>query len=246
MNNKTVFITGANGGIGVALCEEFSRAGWVVVGSDIHDAAIAPVQQYMQLDLEKFASDEGRGRSVQGELETLIPDSLECLINNAAYQVVSPLGDISSREWRRSLDINVTAPFMLVQMLLPKLKSAQGNVINISSIHTKLTKPNFCAYATSKGALESMTRAMAVELGRDVRVNAISPAAIQTEMLLAGFDGEKELLDVLARCHPTQSIGLPEDIARLAVFIAKQSSSFLNGATIGLDGGIASRLHDPQ
>src|SRR3546814_11203245 len=99
--------------------------------------------------------------------------------------------DALSREnWRSTLDVNLLAPFLWAQAFLPELEAVQGTVLNISSIHARLTKPNFIAYATSKAALCGMTRAMAVELGARVRVNAIGTEAIDRPTLRGGFDGK--------------------------------------------------------
>jgi NAD(P)-dependent dehydrogenase (short-subunit alcohol dehydrogenase family) len=122
---------------------------------------------------------------------------------------------------------------------------AKGCVINISSIHARLTKPNFVAYATSKAALSGMTRAMAVDLGGRVRVNAIEPAAISTDMLKAGFKDHPEQYAALEQCHPLGRIGTPEEVAALALSIVDGELRFLHGACVGMDGGISARLHDP-
>ena len=90
-----------------------------------------------------------------------------------------------------------------------------------------------------------MTRSLAVELGSRVRINAICPAAISTPMLEAGFEGNPQGLEQLAGYHPSGCVGSPEDVAEAALYLAKADGTFLNGAIIGLDGGIASRLHDP-
>jgi NAD(P)-dependent dehydrogenase (short-subunit alcohol dehydrogenase family) len=153
---------------------------------------------------------------------------------------------LSRQDWGTTMDVNLIAPFIWTQALLTQLELAQGSVVNISSIHAKLTKKNFLAYATSKSALSGMTRAMAVDLGSRVRVNAIEPGAIQTDMLIAGFHGLQEELNQLAKYHPRSKIGQPEEVANLALTLTKQNMNFLSGCLIGLDGGIASRLHDPE
>ena len=89
-----------------------------------------------------------------------------------------------------------------------------------------------------------MTRAMAVDLGPRVRVNAIEPAAIHTSMLEAGFDGQPDKLRDLARCHPTETLGEPDEVARIALLLSNGDIGFLQGACINLDGGIGSRLYD--
>jgi NAD(P)-dependent dehydrogenase (short-subunit alcohol dehydrogenase family) len=118
-------------------------------------------------------------------------------------------------------------------------------VINIGSIHARRTKPEFVAYATSKGALETLTRALAVELGSRARVNAISPAAIDTPMLRAGFEGQTQNYEALAQCHPAGRIGTPVELAELALFLASDSALFQNGSIVDFSGGNSGRLHDP-
>ncbi|VFN01868.1 MAG: Enoyl-(Acyl carrier protein) reductase, partial [Candidatus Kentron sp. G] len=145
---------------------------------------------------------------------------------------------------RNTLHINLLAPFFWTQAFLPELAASRGSVINIGSIHARLTKQRFAAYATSKAALTGLTRSLALELGNRVRVNAIEPAAIDTAMLRAGFEGDREGFSRLAQCHPTQCIGKPEEVARLAVMLADEGLGFLNGAVVPLDGGIGGRLYE--
>ena len=133
----------------------------------------------------------------------------------------------------------------MVQGLLSTLKKNHGSVVNISSIHATLTKPDFSPYAISKSAMDGMTRALAVELGKNVRVNAIAPAAISTPMPEAGFKGRPEAFRQLSEMHPTGEIGKPNDVANLALFLVSEKASFINGSILGMDGGIRGRLHDP-
>src|SRR3546814_5507046 len=106
-------------------------------------------------------------------------------------------------------------------------------VLNIRSIHARLTKPGFAAYATSKAALSGLTRAMAVELGSRVRVNAIEPAAIATPMLRAGFADNENGYRQLNDLHPSGNIGSPDELAQLARLLIASDNNFLNGAEIG-------------
>ena len=170
---------------------------------------------------------------------------LHVLINNAATQIVAPVEQLTTDDWHTTLDVNLISPFLLTQALLSELQKAQGSIINIASIHARLTKPHFAAYATSKAALVGLTRSLAVELGGRVRVNAICPAAIATSMLEAGFEANPHGLAKLASHHPSGCIGTTEDVARAALFLAEAEGAFLIGDVLGLDGGIASRLHDP-
>lgn len=244
---SAVLITGALGGIGRALCEEFHSHGYKVIAVD-KSAGKVPAHLLLQLDIRTVATDEGaRSRLLKTVTSFLEKEQapLKGLVNNAAAQLLGGTTQLSSAQWQETLETNLLAPFFLAQLLLPQLEKAQGSIVNISSIHEKLTKPGFVAYATSKSALSGLTRAMAVDLGGKVRVNAICPAAIGTPMLAAGFAGKPDALASLQSAHPSGRIGMPEEVAQLARFLVSEAPPFLTGSCLGLDGGIAGRLHDP-
>ena len=167
------------------------------------------------------------------------------LVSLMFKQVIDSVENVSSVDWNLSIKVNVTAPFLLTQALLSDLAAAGGSVLSIGSIHARLTKPQFVAYATSKAALAGMTKALAVELGERVRANVIEPAAIDTDLLRAGFAEQGLDFNALAGCHPSGRIGSPEEVATLAMTLLNGDLGFLNGASIALDGGIGARLHDP-
>ena len=150
------------------------------------------------------------------------------------------------QDWHDTLDVNLLAPFLLTQALLNNLERGNGSVVNISSVHARATKPGFVCYATSKAALAGLTRALAVDLGSRVRVNSINPAAVITPMLLEGFKGRDDQYAELAKMHPLGRIAEPSEIAQMAVFLASNKASFISGTAFNVDGGILSRLHDPE
>ncbi|MFC3714806.1 SDR family NAD(P)-dependent oxidoreductase [Luteimonas soli] len=244
---KAVLITGAAGGIGSALVRVFSDAGYGVIATDLAARpADLPCEHYFACDLRRTVEDESFASEVfSGMRKVLDGRPLAALINNAAIQLLGPADTLSREDWRATLDVNLLAPFLWAQAFLPELEAARGVVLNMSSIHARLTKPSFIAYATSKAALTGMTRAMAVELGARVRINAIEPAAIDTPMLRAGFAGNPSGFDLLKNFHPSRSIGSAEGLARLAVSIVRSEDIFTNGSIIPLDGGIGNQLHDP-
>lgn len=246
--SKACLITGAAGGIGRELVREFHDAGYYIIATDqVEQPAGQACDRYLRIDLEKFVEEETYAHlSITSLREALGGRELHALINNAAVQILGGVDEIDRQTWRLTMDVNLTAPFLLIKALLPSLETSHGAVVNIGSIHARLTKKNFVAYATSKAALAGMTRAMAVDLSGRVRVNAIEPAAIETEMLKAGFAEKPELYHELEMCHPLQRIGRPEEVSRLALAIVAGGANFLNGACIGLDGGIGARLHDPD
>lgn len=248
MLKKNVLITGACGGIGKALCSEYKRGGYKVIASDIksNDSADCDCDAFIPLDLSRMVSNEEYRLETLDKIFRLIEDDgLSVLINNAAVQILNPTEQITLEDWHTTLDINLVAPFILVQNLMPSLEKARGSVVNIASVHATNTKPGFITYATSKAALIGLTRSMAVDLGPRIRVNALAPAATSTPMLLAGFDGKPELFQQLSNMHPLGRIALPEEIAKVALFLSSPSATFITGAVIAVDGGISGRLHDP-
>jgi NAD(P)-dependent dehydrogenase (short-subunit alcohol dehydrogenase family) len=244
---KRALVTGAAGEIGIALVQEFQRQGLQVFGTDIEPKPDRlELDRYAQLDLEKLlttSSDERR--ELLSEVFTWTEMSgLDVLVNNAAIQVLAPAEELDVDSWQKSLNINLLAPFFLVQNFLPSLEKVGGSVVNVSSVHARLTKPGYITYATTKAALSGMTRAMAVELGNRIRVNAVEPASIDTPMLRASFEGNEKSFGDLAGRHPQGRIGTPEEIASLVYSIAMGEFKFLHGACVDVSGGISSRLHD--
>jgi NAD(P)-dependent dehydrogenase (short-subunit alcohol dehydrogenase family) len=238
-------ITGAAGGIGSALCRLFRAAGYRTIGLDIASTG-ADCDTFVAVELERLCVDQQYRQDTRDRLIAEIGEiELRVLVNNAAFQILGGSDALDAAAWQRTLAVNVMAPFLLTQALLARLEMVRGSVVNIASIHASLTKPGFVAYATSKAALIGLTRSMAVDLGARVRVNAICPAAIATPMLLDGFKGNEAGLEALAGMHPVGRIGTPDDVARAALFLASPEAGFISGAVLGVDGGIAGRLHDP-
>ena len=239
---KTAVVTGASGGIGVALCAAFAQAGYRVIGCDLREGA-PNCDVFLQFDLRAMSASASDLQIVLERIrEALGGDGVAVLVNNAAVQVLGSADTLTADDWRATLDINLVAPFLLIQGLLPELERANGSVVNVASVHAHLTKPGFVAYATSKAALVGLTRSLAVDLGSRVRVNAVLPAATATPMLLAGLEpGE---VDALGAMHPWKRIARPEEIAAAVVYLASGAASFVNGAVLAVDGGVGARLHD--
>lgn len=242
---KVVLITGAAGGIGQALCREFKKNGYLVIATDRVEPSGLGCDRFVKTDLQSLCRDEGSLQKFVAEVE--IPETgLTVLVNNAAVQILNRTPEISRQNWYDTLDVNLLAPFLLTQAFLPVLEKAGGSVINIASVHAVATKPGFVCYATSKAALVGLTRALAVDLEGRVRVNAVNPAAVATPMLREGFRGREERLATLAGMHPIGRIAEPEEVARAVAFLSSSEASFITGATLNVDGGILSRLHDPE
>jgi NAD(P)-dependent dehydrogenase (short-subunit alcohol dehydrogenase family) len=241
---KTALITGATGGIGVALCAAFRAAGYRVIACDVREGKPA-CDVFLQFDLRALSAGGPERQAVLDQIQSTLGDAgLTVLVNNAAVQLLGASGALTADDWRMTLDVNLLAPALLAQALLPALERAGGSIVNVASIHAMLTKPGFVAYATSKAALVGLTRSLAVDLGRRVRVNAVLPAATATPMLLAGLS-DPEGLDMLGAAHPLGRIARPEEVAATVVYLASDAASFVTGAVLAVDGGVGARLHDP-
>lgn len=242
---NSVLITGAGGGIGSVLCQSYVEAGYHVIGIDRREID-SPQFEFIQYDIATIHTEPtGFERFRKAVMERVGDDPLTTIVNNAAIQIVKPAEKLTWEDWQTTFDTNLFAPFFIIQAFLPELREHQGAVVNIASIHAHLTKREFAAYATSKGALLSMTRALALDLSPEVRVNAIIPAATDTPMLRAGFDGNMEAFDMLGQYHPLGRVASPTEVADVALFLSANGSSFITGSAIWVDGGIGGVLSDP-
>lgn len=247
-SEKAIIVTGALGGIGAEIVKFFRNKNWFVIPIDIRACADTTSVDLAGFDLDRLVREPIYRNEKIEVIRNLLPSNLErlVLVNNAAVQKLAPTADLSKEDWDETLSINVLAPFFLSQGLFEDLRDHDGRVVNIGSIHADLTKPEFSAYATSKGALATLTKALAIEWAPyGVSVNSIAPAAIDTPMLKDGFLGKSSEMDRLASYHPTRVIGTPKDVASSVFMLAEFEGKFLTGAKIELSGGIGSVLHDP-
>ena len=247
--SKFAVITGSSGGIGSALVDVFLGDNYSVVGIDIIESGRNSVAFLdINTDLFEFTKNENYREKILNQIKNHLPERLDdfVLINNAALQILNPVSKLNLSDWDKTLTVNTMAPFFLVQGFLEQLIKTHGHVINISSIHSKLTKSNFSCYASSKAALEALTRSLALELSvKGVSVNAIAPAAIATQMLKDGFTKAPHKLKELESYHPSGIIGSPEDLAIFVRSVTEQRGGFLTGSVLEFNGGIGSVLSDP-
>jgi glucose 1-dehydrogenase len=249
MMTKTTLITGAAGGIGRATVALFAQKGWCVIGVDRSGfGADFPANgHFIRSDISAPEALESIFAQVQA-----VTDSLDALINNAAYQVAKPILETSVEEWDAVMASNLRSVFLAAKLAYPLLKQQGGGaIVNVSSVHAIQTSANIAAYAASKGGLLALTRAMAIEFAADnIRVNAILPGAVDTPMLRAGLGrghvGSGDIharLENLARKTVNGRVGLPEEIAHAIYFLADgEQSSFMTGQALVVDGGATARL----
>lgn len=247
MNDKgkrIAIITGTAGSIGRHIDAKLSDAGFFTLGLDcVEPIGDTPV---FVTDLNLFVNSS----DIQNEfIEFSVPYCEQAdeiaLINNAAAQITGKMMHLTTDQLTRSFNVNTIAPFLLSQLLFNSYQKKLHTIINISSIHSRLSKSNFGAYAMSKASLSALTRSLSLEIGHKTRVCEIQPAAIDTEMLRTGLENASSW-SKLESYHPSGKIGQPDDIASMVLAILNMPSIFLNGLVVNMDGGILNRLHDPE
>lgn len=251
-SGKAVVVTGGAQGIGRAIAERFHSAGARVcivdrnaqagrdtVGSMGSTGAPATL---IQADL----SDEGAIRRIAEEVRSQFKH-VDVLVNNAGIEIEQSIEHLTLEAWERTLAVNLRAPLLLTQALLPHFPASGGAIINISSIHASHAFPNSISYACSKAALLALTRNLALDLAsRQIRVNAICPGYIDTQLwddYLKSADNPEQLAETTRALHPLGRRGLPGDIAGAALFLADSDSSFMTGGHLVIDGGLTLRAH---
>jgi NAD(P)-dependent dehydrogenase (short-subunit alcohol dehydrogenase family) len=245
---KCSIVTGVSGGIGKAIYKKLIEGGVNVLGIDLKEPAQnLNIENFLKVDLNRFADNEQYSIKIINEINKWLNGrELHLIVNNAATQIIADVPNITRASYQLSLNVNLLAPFFLIQAFIDQLIASKGCVINISSIHARMTKPKFLVYATSKSAISSMNRSLAVELGSEIAFYAIEPGAVMTDMLRQGFEEFPELLVELANCHPSKEISTPEQLGEFILFLFNSRISALQGTAIEFGGGISSRIHDPM
>lgn len=239
MAEKAVIITGSAGGIGHALSDRMTADGFLAVGID--RVPTTNVHESIEIDM----SDTMALRKVAADLGSRY--EIKAIIHNAAVQPLAGTGDTSDADWADALRVNVVAVDALIAGTRASLESCGGSVVVISSVHSKATTGGITAYATTKAALEGWVRSAALDLGPDIRVNAIAPGAIDTPKLREGFarwSGAEieERKTVLRQRTALARIGQPDEVAAAASFLIGDDARFITGISLLVDGGASARL----
>ena len=247
LSGKTALVTGGTRGIGMMIARGLLQAGASVVISsrkaDAVDEAVAALTEFgtvrgVAADLSRQEECARLAQDVTAET-----DALDILVNNAGATWGEPLEKFPASAWDRVLDLNLKSPFWMVQELLPALRKAgtaddPARIINIGSIDgIQVSSMPHYSYSASKAAVHQMTRVLAKELGpQHITVNAVAPGPFPSKMMAATLDAFGE---AIAAAAPLRRIGRDDDMAGVAVFLASRAGSYLNGAVIPVDGGIA-------
>jgi NAD(P)-dependent dehydrogenase (short-subunit alcohol dehydrogenase family) len=238
---RTLLLTGASRGIGHATVKRFSAAGWRVITCSRHAFPencpweMGP-EDHIQVDL---ADPQGTGEAISEIKSRLDHGELNALVNNAGISPKAEGGkrlstiDTTLDIWNHIFQVNFFAPIMLARGLLDELKAAKGSVVNVTSIAGSRVHPFAgAAYATSKAALASLTREMAADFGPlGIRVNAIAPGEIDTAILSPGTE------QIVAQQIPMHRLGTTDEVAKIIYVLCTDTSSYVNGAEIHINGG---------
>lgn len=247
LSGKTALVTGGTSGIGTMIARGLLHAGARVIISSRRAAACAQTQELLSEfgEVRAIPADLSRHDECRrlAEIITTDYDHLDILVNNAGAMWREPLATFPDEAWDTVLDLNLKAPFWLVQALLPALARAgtaddPARIINIGSIAAihVAQSPNY-SYASSKAALHQLTRVLARELGpQHVTVNAVAPGVFPSQMMAGMLDA---MGDVIRAATPLRRLGRNDDMAGVAVFLASRAGAYVNGAIVPVDGGIA-------
>jgi NAD(P)-dependent dehydrogenase (short-subunit alcohol dehydrogenase family) len=237
---RVAIVTGAARGLGHAVASRLHERG-ASVAVNVRDTARAE-------DVARSIGDRARGVAgdvaAPGGPASIVRQTLELfgrvdiLINNAALPLTTRFERITAEEWRQAIEVNLTAPFLLIQAVLPAMKAQRyGRIVNISSTAGRMVSTLGGAhYTTSKTGLLGLTRAAAKELGpHGITVNAVCPGMIDTE--LTRESAPSELLDRLAQGYPVPRLGTAREVADLICFAASESAGYITGASLDINGG---------
>jgi meso-butanediol dehydrogenase/(S,S)-butanediol dehydrogenase/diacetyl reductase len=231
---KAVVITGAAGGMGGATVALFKARGYKVIGTDREKSD----------NSDFFVTGDVADESTWQKITALIESeklSVCSLINIAGRNYYDLITDAKKSEWINMFEVNVVAMVLGIKHLTPFLrKNSDSSVVNMSSIAAQIGTTGYSAYVASKGAVDSLTKALALELAPEIRVNAIAPGWIETQFTVAGLNLSEDPVAFRRQAeqmHALNRIGLPEEIAKAIFFLATSDSSFVTGTTLTADGG---------
>ena len=241
MTGRTVIVTGGTRGIGLALAEGYVLAGArVVVASRKPDACEQAAEHLRGLGGEAIGVPthlgdvDSLGTLVQRTVDEF--GGIDVVVNNAANALAQPLGQMTVEAWGKSYDVNLRGPVFLVQHALPHLKaSSHGAVLNMVSTGAFIFSPTVSMYAAGKAALLSFTRSMAAEfVGFGIRVNALAPGPVDTDMMR---NNPPEFIDVLTGTTLMHRIATPDEMVGAALLLTSDAGSYITGQVIIADGG---------
>jgi NAD(P)-dependent dehydrogenase (short-subunit alcohol dehydrogenase family) len=246
LRGKTALVTGSAKGVGRGIALELAKEGCDVAINDYADSAgaEATAAEIRGIGRQAFdvLADVGVASEVDRMFETVLEQfpRLDILVNNAGIQTWKPLLDLEEREWDRVIATNLKGCFLCTQRAARHMKAAGGGrIVNIGSGSNKVAFPKLVDYTASRGGIEMFTKVSAVELGQyQITVNCVAPGAIETERTRTEA---QDFAGTWTKLTPLGRIGTPLDVGRAVVFFASESSAFITGQTLWVDGGLFSK-----
>ncbi len=251
---RVAVISGGAHGIGRSIAALFQREGACVFILDCDAAngektAAELTEQNSLLPVKYIPANLRQPEDIRDSIEAVVKfhARLDVLVNNAGVEIEKPFDKLSVADWDLILEVNLRGAFLLTQAALPFFPEVGGAIVNISSIHASHAFPDSIPYACSKAGLIALTRNLALELApRRIRANCISPGYIDTRLwdeYLRNATNPQTLAEQTTALHPLGRRGVPADVSEAALFLASQSSSFITGTDLVVDGGLTLRAH---
>jgi len=245
LKGKVAVVTGASKGIGAGIATQLAAEGAAVIVnySSSKDAADRVVGAITKSGGKAIAVQANMSKPA--DIQRLFTETkkafgrLDVLVNNAGIYEFGPLEQISPEHFHKHFDLNVLGLLLATQEAVKLMGPEGGSIINISSVVSTYAPPNTAVYSGTKGAVDSITRSLAKELGpRKIRVNAISPGMVETEGFHAAGIAESDFRKQVEATIPLGRIGQPQDIAPAAIFLASSDSGWLTGEMLYISGGM--------
>jgi len=251
LEGRVAIITGAASGIGRASAREFAKEGARVIVADIN--LVGAQQTVKQIETAggvalAVETDVSSPESVQHLVEQTLHSfvRINVLFNNAAIQVNKTIEDTTFEEWSREIAINLGGVFLCSKYSLPHLRKTKGCVINMASVNGFFVEPMCAGYCATKGAIIALTKAMAIDHGKEgIRVNCMCPGWIDAGLAEEYFELQSNPAEARAaagKLHALGRIGQPQEVARVAVFLASDDASFMTSSSVVVSGGFGAGL----
>ena len=238
LKNKKVLITGATGGIGNSLVKKFFDSGAIVLATGTNQEKLDSIKKnYNNVIIERFKLDEHQKiESFIDQVNTKL-EGIDILVNNAGINLDNISIRLTEENWKKVLDINLTATFLMCKYVIKKmLKNKRGKIINITSIVGHTGNLGQANYSASKAGIVAFSKSLAIEYAKkNININCVSPGFIKTEMTDKINDEFKKLL--ISKI-PSGDLGTGEDVSNCVAFLASDLANYINGETIHVNGGM--------
>ncbi|HZD46744.1 MAG TPA: glucose 1-dehydrogenase [Acidobacteriaceae bacterium] len=239
LTGKVALITGGASGIGAATARRLTDAGASVVLADLNEAAAKTLAAELP-GAKAVAMDVTRAASIAAAIQGL--ERLDILVNNAGIGLVGGIAQTEEEDFARMMNVNATSVYLVTKAALPLLLAVRGSIVNIGSVAGLIGIKQRFAYCASKGAVIAMTRQLAVEYPKELRVNCIAPGTVQSPFVEGylhkyhAHEIDKMRVELAAR-QPMGRLGTPEEIAAMVHYICSAEADFMTGSVVNIDGG---------